>query len=463
MIKARNIILVWVLILVMAPVTWPDTSQENLAVFKSVEVRRSPEFLEVILEVDGEFGYQHFELRDPSRLVVEFSPVGDILAGESQEVDAFNVKAIRVGRFQPQTARVVFDLAEAIPSYEIIQVETGIKVIFRPQQRTTAQPPVLLKEDVPEETIPPTPQPETHLKSIVYGRADGKLQVKIGIDGNYAYRSIEYDDESRIVLDIWPVQRLSARSMANINVLGLQQIDVRKIDQEVARVTFSFSGPLTSFKIQRDERGIDILFSEAVRPTAPGAPPKKEVVIHESFGNTLFAASAGLYTVNDFLFHQIYGGEDSGIFGLELSRMLVQSRNFHMGLAVAGRRFSKTGYSTVTEEEAKFSLTPISVSARFLWNSPMVVPYVDVGVDFYSWKEESALGDTSGSTTGSHFQAGMYFKIPEVKFLMLNVYFKYNKATATHEDVEIDIGGTEVAISVSLGFNILNNLIFRSN
>lgn len=449
--------------LLVASVTWPDTSQENLAVFKSVQVQRLPESLEVTLEIVGEFGYQHFELRDPSRLVVEFSPIGDIQAGELQEVNAYSIKAIRVGRFQPQTARVVFDLEEEVPSYEIIQVEAGIKVIFRSQQRAKAQPPDIIKREEPQETIAPSPPPETHLKSIVYGRADGKLQVKIGIDGDYAYRSIEYTDLSQIVLDIWPVQRLTARAMANINVLGLQKIDVRKIDREVARLTFSFSGPLSSFKIQRVERGIDILFSEAIRPGVPGVEPKKEVVIHESFGNTLFALAAGLYTVKDPLYHPIYGGEDAGIFGIELSRMIIQNRNFHVGLAVAGRRYSKTGFATVTKEETKFSLQPITVSARFLWNSPMVVPYVDLGADFYSWKEESALGDTSGSTTGSHFQAGLYFKIPEVKFLMLNIYFKYNKATASYEDVEIDIGGTEVAVAVSFGFDILKNIIFKSN
>jgi hypothetical protein len=440
-----------------------ETSQENLAVFKGIKVQRSLESVEVTLEVDGEFGYQHFELRDPSRLVVEFSPIGDIQAGESQEVNAFGVKTIRVGRFKPQTARVVFDLAEEVPSYEIIQLETGIKVAFHSQRRATAQPSDLLRREEPEETISQPEPPETNLKSIVYGMADNRLQVKIGIDGSYAYRTIEYEEQSRLVLDIWPVQRLSARSIANINVSGLKQIDVRKIDQEVARVTFSFSGVLSAFKIQRGERGVDILFSEAIQPVVAGQKPKKEVVIHESFGNMLFALSTGLYTVNDPVFYQIYGGEDGGIFGLELSRMIVQSRNFYMGLAVAGRRYSKTGFSTITKEDTKFSLTPITVSARFLWNSPMIVPYVDLGADFYNWKEESVLGDTSGSTTGSHLQAGVYFKFPDVKFLMVNIYFKVNKATATYEDMEIDIGGTEIAVALSFGFDVLNNLIFRSN
>lgn len=447
----------------MTPTTWPDTSQENLSVFQSVQVQRLPASLEVTLEVYGEYGYQHFELRDPSRLVVEFSPIGDIQAGESQEVNAFGVKTIRVGRFKPQIARVVFDLVEGLPSYEIIQVETGIKVVFRSQRRATAQPSDLLRREEPGETISQAPPPETHLKSIVYGRADNRLQVKIAIDGSYAYRTIEYDEQSRLVLDIWPVQRLSARSMANINVSGLQQIDVRKIDQEVARVTFSFSGALSAFKIQRVERGVDILFSEAIKPVIAGQKPQKEVVIYESFGNTLFAVSAGLFSIADPVFHQIYGGEDGGIFGLELSRMIIRSRNFHVGLAVAGRRYSKTGFSTITKEDTKFSLTPITVSARFLWNSPMIVPYVDLGADFYNWKEESSLGDTSGSTTGSHLQAGVYFKIPDVKFLMVNIYFKVNKATATYEDMEIDIGGTEIAVALSFGFNVLNNLIFRSN
>lgn len=415
------------------------------------------------LEVEGEFGYQHFELRDPSRLVVEFSPIGDIQAEESQDVNAYSVKSIRVGRFTPQTARIVFDLAEDLPSYEIIQVETGIKVVFRAQRRATAQPSDVLRREEPEETITPTPPPETHLKAIVYGRADSRLQVKIGIDGNYAYRMVEYTEQSRLVLDIWPVQRLSARSIANVNVLGLQQIDVRKIDPEVARVTFSFSGALSDFKIQRVERGVDILFSEAIQPVVAGQAPKKEVVIHESFGNTLFALSAGLYSVADPMYFQVYGGEDGGIFGLELSRMIIQNRNFYVGLAVAGRRYSKTGFSTLTKEDSKFSLTPIIVSARFLFNSPMVVPYLDFGADFYSWKEESALGDTSGSTTGSHFQAGLYFKIPDVKFLMLNIYFKVNKATATYEGMDVDIGGSEIALSVSFGFDLFRNLLFRSN
>jgi hypothetical protein len=251
--------------------------------------------------------------------------------------------------------------------------------------------------------------------------------------------------------------------MTNINVSGLQQIDVRKIDQDVARVIFSFSGALSAFKIERIERGVDILFSEAIRPVIPGQMPKKEVVIHESFGNTLFALSAGLYTVADPLYHQIYGGEDGGIFGIELSRMIIQSRNFHVGFAVSGRRYSKTGFSTITNEDSKFSLTPISVSARFLWNSPMVVPYLDLGADFFNWKEDSALGDTSGSTTGSHLQAGVYFKIPSVKFLMLNIYFKVNNATATFDEMEIDIGGTEIALAISLGFDVLSGLVFKSN
>jgi hypothetical protein len=220
---------------------------------------------------------------------------------------------------------------------------------------------------------------------------------------------------------------------------------------------------LSEFKIQRVDRGVDILFSEAVQPVIPGQPPRKEVVIHESFGNTLFAISAGLYSVNDPIYHQVYGGEDGGIFGLELSRVIIQSRNFHVGLAVAGRKYSKSGFSTLTKEDTKFSITPITVSAKFMFNSPMVVPYLDIGADFYSWKEESALGDTSGSTTGSHIQAGVYFKIPDVKFLMLNLYFKVNNATATYEEMEIDIGGTEIALAISFGFDLLNNLVFKSN
>lgn len=448
------------LIVALASSAWSKTLQENFAIFKSIQVQTSSESVEVMLEIDGEFGYQHFELSEPSRLVVEFWPIGDIQAEPSREINAHGISSIRVGRFQPQTARVVFDLMEIPPSYEILQRETGIQVVFRAQPGTAAPPPKAIQREEPSK-MAAEPAQETHLKSIVYGRVDNRLQIRIGIDGTFTYKAIEYADQSRLVLDFWPVQRLSARPFTNINLLGLQQIDLRKIGVDIVRMEFQFSGVLSDFKIQQVERGVDILFSEATKIAAAKVVPKKEVIIHEPFGNTLFAAMAGIYTVGDSIFHQIYGGEDSPIFGLELSRMLVQSRNFYMGLSFAGKRFSKTGSSTITQEETKFTLAPLTVSARFLWNSAQIIPYVDLGVDFYNYKEESVLGDTSGSTTGSHLQGGLYFKIPGVKFLMLNLYFKYNKATATEEDVKIDIGGSEVGIAISFGFDVLSGLVIK--
>ncbi|MCK4932377.1 MAG: hypothetical protein KAT01_09430, partial [Candidatus Aminicenantes bacterium] len=68
--------------------------QEDQAVLEKLDLHQSADFLKAVIGVSGEFGYQHFELKDPSRLVVEISPVGEIHAEASYDINAFGVKAV---------------------------------------------------------------------------------------------------------------------------------------------------------------------------------------------------------------------------------------------------------------------------------------------------------------------------------------------------------------------------------
>lgn len=434
--------------------------QENLAVFKSIQVDKGDSSLTVTLDIEGHYSYQHFELKNPARLVVEFSPIGDIRTEASQEVNTAGVKLIRTGRFQPQTARVVFDLADMLPSYEISQVSRGIQVVFHALEGMPSQAPVMEEREEPQVEEEPQPivaeeqKAPTHLKAIGFEKINDQLHVKIDVDGDFSYKSVELSKFSTLIIDFWPIQKLSATTKSDINITGLKSIAVRKIDIETVRLILDFERWLSDFRIERVAGGVAIRFPVPEKAVTPADIARVEKKITEPFVNTVFNLSLGTYKISDEMFQEIYPGSGQ-IWGIEFSRMILRASNFRVDLAVAGRRYVKTGLSTVTQEETKFRITPITFGLRFFWNFKYFAPYIGGGIDIHKYKEENNLGEISGSTTGTHFQGGIYFKIPEVRFLMLNLYVKLYNATATEQDVEIDIGGTEFGVAVSLGFDVL--------
>lgn len=121
---------------------------------------------------------------------------------------------------------------------------------------------------------------------------------------------------------------------------------------------------------------------------------------------------------------------------------------------LAFRSFSKTGSLTKTQEETKFSLTPLSLGVRYLYNLKRVALFIGGGVDFMSYKEENVIADVSGSTTGFHASGGFYFKIPSLEFLNIVAYVKYTSATATENEIDVSLGGFEVGGGISLGFDL---------
>jgi len=447
-------------VLLMTHTAAPAPGQENLAVFKNIQVERGDNSLTVTLDIEGHYSYQHFELKNPARLVVEFSPVGDIRTDASQEINTAGVKQIRTGRFQPQTARVVFDLVEVLPSYEITKVSQGIQVVFRAQEQIPPRPPVIKEREEPLTKEEPQPdileelEAQTHLKAISYETIRDQLHVKIAVEGDFTYRSVELSKYSRLIIDFWPVQKLSAATKSAINISGLKSIDVRKIDVETVRLTLDFERWLSDFRIERVAGGVAIHFLAPDKAVTPAEMAKIEKKIHAPFPNTVFNFSLGSYKISDEQFQEIYEGSGP-IFGIEFSRMILRASNFRLDLAVAGRRYSKTGLSTITEEETKFRITPITFALRLFWNTKYIAPYIGGGIDIHKYREESNLGVVSGSTTGTHFQGGIYLKIPQVKYVMLNLYVKLYMATATEQDVSIDLGGTEFGVAIALGFDVL--------
>ncbi|MGB6865587.1 MAG: AMIN domain-containing protein, partial [Candidatus Aminicenantaceae bacterium] len=178
--------------------------QANLSELKTLTFHKTDRSLEVVIELAGEFNYMHFELEDPPRLILEFSPIGDIKTESDYVVDALGVQNIRVRRYTQTAARVSFDLADKMPIYEISRLATGVRVVFLADRavKPPPPPPVVKKKEEPSAV-----SEETHLMAVRYERIGQQLQVLVDATGTFSYDSQVTNNNRRLAIDFWPIQK----------------------------------------------------------------------------------------------------------------------------------------------------------------------------------------------------------------------------------------------------------------
>lgn len=452
MIKKTKTILLIVSVSVFMNLAGLYGNQANLSELKTLTLRKTDRSLEVMIELVGEFNYMHFELEDPSRLILEFSPIGDIKTESDYVVDALGVQNIRVRRYTQTAARISFNLAERMPTYEISRVATGVRVVFLADRAVKPPPPPVVKKKEEPRVV----SEEAHLRAVRYERVGQQLQVLVDATGAFSYDSQVMNNNRRLAIDFWPIQKLSARSLSDIDVFGLKRIDVSQTEAETVRVALDYADSLPAFAITRTESGVRVLLS-APEPTKPEItreePRRTRWEPYPPLKSTILSFTGGMYSISDELFKEIYEGSGT-TFGAELNQVVLSRDNHNFALTLAFRSFSKTGALTETQEETKFSLTPLSLGLRYLYNLKQIALFVGGGVDFLSYKEENIINDVSGSTTGFHAMGGFFFKFPGFSALNIMAYAKYTSATATENEIEISLGGIEAGLGLSLGFNL---------
>lgn len=119
-----------------------------------------------------------------------------------------------------------------------------------------------------------------------------------------------------------------------------------------------------------------------------------------------------------------------------------------LGAWAGGHVFSKTGKMTFTEEETKLSLTPIYAGLRYRFGASRAVPYLGAGLASISYKEETPLGDVSGSAIGYAGQAGVIVKLGKKAFIDLKAMYTHGKDTPL--DVEADFSGFQFGVGVGI-------------
>jgi len=333
------------------------------------------------------------------------------------------------------------------------------------------------------------PKPEADqtaavVKGISVVVSDRTLEVAIAIAGECGFQTLTLDNPSRLVVDFSPAAKIEAKAITEVNAFGMSNIRTGMFQPRIARVIFDFSGEIPAYEIQKTSTGVTVKFTRPAEPAAkitvppvqekPAPPVQKPAQKAErparrekapaetageswpaGFYNMTFAVFGGSYSSPSPDFKDVYGGETALQYGVNLTRTLLNAKGFQVDATFELRTFSKTGKATLSGDEAKFSMTPITIGGRILYQAKYVMPFIGFGADFYKYEETSALANTSGSANGAHFQAGLYVIFPKVEFLRLKIYYKYTKVTAAADGFNVGLGGPEYGFGLTFGFNVL--------
>lgn len=325
------------------------------------------------------------------------------------------------------------------------------------------------------------------VKDIVFVASEKALEVVITIMGECVSQPLVLSNPPRLVVDFAPALKLEAKSVTEVNAFGMTNIRTGMFQPMIARVIFDFSGEIPAYTLQKTEAGLTVRFTRAEAPAAPQpkpvtppvqekpAPPAERISkpaprvetrtepVDSSwpvgFTNTTFGIFGGSYSSPSADFTDVYGTDTSFQYGLNLTRTLLNAKGFQVDATFELRTFSKTGKATLSGDEAKLSLTPITIGGRILYQAKYIMPFIGFGADFYNYEETSALANTTGSANGSHFQGGLYVVFPKAEFLRLKIYYKYTKITATENGIDIGLGGPEYGVGLTFGFNVLKKAV----
>jgi hypothetical protein len=324
------------------------------------------------------------------------------------------------------------------------------------------------------------------IKSIGYVKTDAGLEITVSIDGVFVHKTSVLSSPNRLVIDVSPARRIQAHPAYEVNAFGVTKIRTGQYKRQVSRVILDFSGPIPAYDIEKTGSGLVVkirIAPEATGKTAAPAvslppvvenkpaedvkpAPKAEVVapaaegeagaMPPGFYNMSVGVLLGTHKSSDTRFQDVYGADTALQFGLNLSRTLIYVRGFQVDLSLEARTLSKTGKATLSGEEAKISLIPLTAAGRLLFQTKYIIPFIGAGGDWYHYKEESAIATTSGWARGYHFQGGLYIVVPGADFLRVKLYYKYTKVTATANEISVKLGGPEYGVGLSFGFNFLN-------
>ena len=79
------------------------------------------------------------------------------------------------------------------------------------------------------------------------------------------------------------------------------------------------------------------------------------------------------------------------IYGFGLSQKVYNLNKHNFYLSLDFRFYSKKGKSTYTDEDTKLTLRPVSLAGAYFFFTKNIIPFAEVGVDYYSYQGSRML------------------------------------------------------------------------
>jgi hypothetical protein len=138
---------------------------------------------------------------------------------------------------------------------------------------------------------------------------------------------------------------------------------------------------------------------------------------------------------------------------LDLSQIFLRKGPLSLALAAEYKSMALEGLSTITLQKSETALRPLNVGLLILFQQGSLWPYAAAGPVFFNYEERSPLHFTSGGTTGFSLQGGLYWGPPSFPAIKVKAFFKWTKAVAEENGLEVDLGGWEFGAGLSLAFS----------
>jgi len=149
------------------------------------------------------------------------------------------------------------------------------------------------------------------------------------------------------------------------------------------------------------------------------------------------------FSSENAIFREVYGG--SAKFGLEGGLDIVKNVSIFAGLDY----LHKTGKLTVTEEEARVWMTPLTVGVRYEIPAGAKFRFHGgLGVQKVFFKEETPLGTVKKSAPGYVVAGGGEYRVTNA--LGFELFLAWSTCKMTHEGLDFKVGGLDLGVGVEI-------------
>lgn len=156
---------------------------------------------------------------------------------------------------------------------------------------------------------------------------------------------------------------------------------------------------------------------------------------------------AGYFQPKSIPLKEIYGKGDV-LYGGRLGVHIWKGLYFWLS-ASQYKVISKT---TFTEDKTTLTLLPVHAFLRYSFALGFFNPYLGVGFNYLSFKEESVIGNVKGNGSNLSLEAGFELKVNRHFSLDFGARFDQIKIKPENIDEEIDLGGLQAGICLLISF-----------